>query len=176
MVPYIIGMLIKLWKKVQFVRGMLINLWKRVWYVRVHRTIKLMVMCLTSVLNTYHFYSHFSPTSWSSKTVVSWGEYLLKLLLEGLQYKISRRVLVTDCYDITWSLKKNSVKSESSELLHIFSKLLFQYFLACRSRQASIVLERYFRFEMSLLSILCMLIAQMEMRTSRVPSDFDIIT
>jgi len=30
-------------------------------------------------------------------------------------------------------------------------------FLACRSRQASIVLERYFRFEVSLLSILCML-------------------
>ena len=29
-------------------------------------------------------------------------------------------------------------------------------FLACRSRQASIVLERYFRFEVSLLSTLCM--------------------
>jgi len=33
-------------------------------------------------------------------------------------------------------------------------------FLGC-SRQASIVLKRYFRFEFSLLSILCMLIARM---------------
>jgi len=41
-------------------------------------------------------------------------------------------------------------------------------FLACRSRQASIVLEMYFRFEIFLLSILCMLIARMEMGTSRV--------
>jgi len=49
-------------------------------------------------------------------------------------------------------------------------------FLACRSRQASIVLERYFRFEISLLSILCMLIARMEMGTSRVSGDSDIIT
>jgi len=48
--------------------------------------------------------------------------------------------------------------------------------LACRERQASIVLERYFRFEMSLLSILCMLIARMEMGTSRVLGDSDIIT
>ena len=44
------------------------------------------------------------------------------------------------------------------------------------SRQASIVLERYFRFEISLLSILCMLIARMEMGTSRVSGDSDIIT
>jgi len=49
-------------------------------------------------------------------------------------------------------------------------------FLACRSRQASIVLERYFRFEMSLLSVLYMLIARTEMGTSRVSGDFDIIT
>ena len=42
--------------------------------------------------------------------------------------------------------------------------------------QASIVLERYFRFEISLLSILCMLIARMEMGTSRVSGDSDIIT
>jgi len=48
--------------------------------------------------------------------------------------------------------------------------------LACRSRQASIVLERYFRFEISLLSILCMLIARMEMGTSRVSGDSDIFT
>ena len=34
-------------------------------------------------------------------------------------------------------------------------RIRFRGFLACRSRQASIVLERYFRFEMSLLSILC---------------------
>ena len=39
-----------------------------------------------------------------------------------------------------------------------------------------IVLERYFRFEISLLSILCMLIARMEMGTSRVSGDSDIIT
>jgi len=41
---------------------------------------------------------------------------------------------------------------------------------------SSIVLERYFQFEISLLSILCILIAQMEMGTSRVSGDFDIIT
>jgi len=41
---------------------------------------------------------------------------------------------------------------------------------------SSIVLERYFRFEISLLSILCMLIARMEMKTSRVSGDSDIIT
>jgi len=40
----------------------------------------------------------------------------------------------------------------------------------------SIVLERYFRFEISLLSILCMIIAQMEMGTRRVSGDSDIIT
>ena len=40
----------------------------------------------------------------------------------------------------------------------------------------SVVLERYFRFEISLLSILCMLIARMEMGTSRVSGDSDIIT
>jgi len=49
-------------------------------------------------------------------------------------------------------------------------------FLACRSRQASIILERYFRFEISLLSFLCMLIARMEMGTSRVSGDSDITT
>ena len=49
-------------------------------------------------------------------------------------------------------------------------------FLAWRSRQASIVLERYIRFEISLLYILCMLIARMEMETSRVSGDSDIIT
>jgi len=37
-------------------------------------------------------------------------------------------------------------------------------------------LERYIRFEISLLSILCMLIARMEMRTSQVSGDSDIIT
>jgi len=42
------------------------------------------------------------------------------------------------------------------------------------TRQASIVLERYFRFEISLLSILCMLIARMEMGTSRVSGHSDI--
>jgi len=39
-----------------------------------------------------------------------------------------------------------------------------------------IVLKWYFRFEISLLSILCMLIAQMEMGTSRVSGDSNIIT
>jgi len=53
---------------------------------------------------------------------------------------------------------------------------MFCTFLACRERQASIVLERYFRFAISLLSILCMLIARMEMGTSRVSGDSDIIT
>ena len=40
----------------------------------------------------------------------------------------------------------------------------------------SILLEKYFRFEISLLSILCMLIARMKMGTSRVSADSDIIT
>jgi len=53
---------------------------------------------------------------------------------------------------------------------------LFILFLASRERHASIVLERYFRFEMSLLSILCKLIARMEMGTSWVLGDSDIIT
>ena len=53
---------------------------------------------------------------------------------------------------------------------------LYYPFLACRSRQVSIVLERYFRFEISLLSILCMLIVRLEMGTSRVSGDSDIIT
>ena len=48
-----------------------------------------------------------------------------------------------------------------------------QCLLACRSRQASIVLERYFRFEVSLLSTLCM---RIEMGASRVSGDSDIIT
>ena len=46
-------------------------------------------------------------------------------------------------------------------------------FLACRERQASIVLERYFRFEVSLLSILFM---RIEMGTTRVSGGSDIIT
>ena len=58
----------------------------------------------------------------------------------------------------------------------LIAKLSHLGLLACRERQASIVLERYFRFEISLLSILCMLIAQMEMGTSRVSGDSDIIT
>jgi len=49
-------------------------------------------------------------------------------------------------------------------------------FLARRSRQASIVLERYFRFEIPVLSFLCILIARTEMGTSRVSGDSDIIT
>jgi len=49
------------------------------------------------------------------------------------------------------------------------SGLIWMFF----ERQASIVLERYFRFEISLISILCMLIARMEMGTSRVSGDSD---
>ena len=59
---------------------------------------------------------------------------------------------------------------------HDGAQFIFCLFLACRSRQASIVLETYFRFEMSLLSILCMLITRMEMGTSRVSGDSDILT
>jgi len=51
---------------------------------------------------------------------------------------------------------------------HNLGCLSCSLFLACRTRQASILLERYFRFEISLLSILCMLIARMEMGTSLV--------
>ena len=58
-------------------------------------------------------------------------------------------------------------------MLELYVLLMF---LACRSRQAIIVLERYFRFEISLLSILCMLIARMKMRTSRISGVSDIIT
>jgi len=47
--------------------------------------------------------------------------------------------------------------------------------IAIRIVSGFIVLERYFRFESSLLSILCMLIARMEMGTSRVSGDSDII-
>ena len=61
-------------------------------------------------------------------------------------------------------------------LRFIILALSFVFFLAYRSRQASIVLERYFRFDISLLSILCMLIARMVMGTSRVSGDSDIIT
>ena len=46
----------------------------------------------------------------------------------------------------------------------------------CQCHRARFVLEKYFRFEISLLSILCMLIAQTEMGTSRVSGDSDIIT
>ena len=53
---------------------------------------------------------------------------------------------------------------------------LFNILYLFRERQASIVLERYFRFEISLRSNLCMLIARMEMGTSRVSGDSDIIT
>ena len=52
----------------------------------------------------------------------------------------------------------------------------FTLFGKPRERQASIVLERCFRFEFSQLSILCMLIARMEMGTNRVSGDSDIIT
>jgi len=48
--------------------------------------------------------------------------------------------------------------------------------LACRERQSSIVLETYVRFEMFLRSILCMQIARMEIGTSQVSGDSDIIT
>ena len=49
----------------------------------------------------------------------------------------------------------------------------WEQLLACRSRQASNVLERYFRFDVSLLSFLCL---RMEMATSRVSGGSDIIT
>jgi len=61
-------------------------------------------------------------------------------------------------------------------LISVKENWLMWHFLACRSRQASIILERYFRVEIFLLSILYMLIARMEMGTSRVLGDFDIIT
>jgi len=62
------------------------------------------------------------------------------------------------------------------KLVLFYKIVMYVIFLACHSRQASIVLERYFRFEISLLSILCMLMARMEMGTSRVSGDSDIIT
>jgi len=72
--------------------------------------------------------------------------------------------------------KKHTTCSRKLRTVPFVGKLLLVFLLACRSRQASIVLERYFRFEISLLSILCMLIARMEMGTSRVSGDSDIIT
>ena len=69
-----------------------------------------------------------------------------------------------------WPVQKLTHKTRRTPRRNFF---LFYILLACRSRQASIVLERYFRFEISLLSILCML---MEMGTSRVSGDSDNIT
>jgi len=60
-----------------------------------------------------------------------------------------------------------------TDLCIFAQRIMGSHYLACRSRQASIVLERYFRFEVSLLSTLCM---RMEMGTSRVSGDSDIIT
>jgi len=67
-----------------------------------------------------------------------------------------------------------NTRALSFNKIYWFTKVIA--FLACCFWQASIVLERYFRFEISLLSILCMLIARMEMETSRVSGDSDIIT
>jgi len=71
------------------------------------------------------------------------------------------------CIPLCWiSLEtKNNCewKSDVDFLYVIFNSI----FLACRSRQTSIVLEKYFRFEISLLS---------NCRTSRVSGDSDIIT
>jgi len=61
-------------------------------------------------------------------------------------------------------------------LLSEVNYIMVHVLLACRERQASIVLERYFRFKIFLISILCMLIGRMEMETSRVSGDSDIIT
>jgi len=68
------------------------------------------------------------------------------------------------CWTLAWCLDQNWLS---------LPKALF---LACRERQASIVLERYFRFEIFLLSILCMLIARMKMGTSRVSECIRIFT
>ena len=52
----------------------------------------------------------------------------------------------------------NNIRPEGVHMFGVQPILVVCFvFLACRSRQASIVLERYFRFEVSLLSILCML-------------------
>jgi len=60
--------------------------------------------------------------------------------------------------------------------LQLYSRRVYNFLLWCTvmcSRQASFVLERYFRFEVSLPSILCM---GMEMGTIRVSGGSDIIT
>ena len=97
---------------------------------------------------------------------------------------LSSRVIVV----VTFSTCRYAIYSKGSQELNTNSfnrretdinflgKNNIRIFLACRSRQASIVLERYFRFEMSLLSVLCMLIARTEMETSRVSGEFEIIT
>ena len=90
--------------------------------------------------------------------------YLTKYLLHCAQSKLAA------VYCVKWD-SKSSYWQRSFHILHMrvydlaipFSLV----FLACRERQASIVLERYFRFDVSLLSILCMLIARMKMGTSR---------
>ena len=104
---------------------------------------------------------------------LGWCINLTKYLLHCAQSKLAA------VYCVKWD-SKSSYWQRSFYILHMrvyhlaipFSLV----FLACRSRQASTVLERYFRFEVSLLSILCMLIARMEMGTSRVSGDSDIIT
>ena len=48
---------------------------------------------------------------------------------------------------------ENSMKIQTALSLELWFFIIYDMlFLACRSRQASIVLERYFRFEVSLLS------------------------
>ena len=99
--------------------------------------------------------------------------YLTKYLLHCVQSKLAA------VYCVKWDSKS----SYWQRSFHIFPMRVYDLaipfslvVLACRSRQASILLERYFRFEVSLLYMLCMLIARMEMGTSRVSGESDIIT
>jgi len=99
--------------------------------------------------------------------------YLTKYLLHCAQSTLAAVYCVKwDSKSSYWQRSFHILNMRVYDLAIPFSLV----FLTCRERQASIVLGRFFRFEVSLLSILCMLIARMEMGTSRVSGDSDFNT
>ena len=111
-------------------------------------TIKMVVMC-------------FSAASIAMTLV------FLSNLLTAITSRVATLISAPSKVHVTIEYHVKQTRTIKEELI------IHVWFLACRSRQASIVLERYFRFEVSLLSILCM---RMEMGTIRVSGGSDIIT
>ena len=124
--------------------------------------------------------------TWSINHTVSnwkWGRWkfvwvYVKHLLFSIPFSPSWNMMSKreSSQNSKWSNKYDLGGPISQIQYNIFKSQQWHWFLACRSRQASIVLERYFLFDISLLSILFMLIARMEKGTSRVSGDSDIIT